>query len=226
MVFRPEWISYGDQWPQSVITFTSVDPAGVSENESSDSDYNTVVTTGKDLLTGRIYVLDYFHERCSASECVQAIFDHARRWKPVKVKIEAIGYQSTLAGWVRERMIKEGFYFLVEPCTHHSAPKPARIRSLQPFFAAGMIILRPFMQALANELLAFPFGKHDDIIDALSMQLDMWYATRVAKREIQRSYDDDPMSVDAAAASLRESRHRSMSRVMDVGQVRDVLVLN
>ena len=31
---------------------------------------------------------------------------------------------------------------------------------------------RPDMQAMVEELLAFPRGRHDDLIDALAMQLD------------------------------------------------------
>lgn len=233
MVFRPEWVQFGEQWPRSVVCFTTVDPAGISEDESSDSDYNTVVTCGKDLITGRVFVLDYYHERSSGSDSkgtpgdlIQAIFDHARRWKPVKVKIETVAYQSTLAYWVREQMSKEGFYFMIETCPRPRGSKAARIRSMQPLFAAGMIVLRPQMQALANELLAFPFGKHDDLIDALAAQMDMWMVTTRVKPQGQRSYDDDPMSVDAAIASLRASRRRVTSRVMDVGQIQDVLVLN
>lgn len=226
MVFKPEWIHYGEQWPRSVVCFTSVDPAGISEDETSDSDYNTVVTCGKDLITGRIFVLEYFHERCTPSEVIQAIFEQAKRWKPVKVKIETVAYQSTLAYWVREQMTKEGFYFVIETCPHPKGAKPARIRSLQPLFAAGMVILRPHMQALVNELLAFPFGKHDDLIDALAAQLEMWQATIKAQTRSVPQYADDPMNVDAAVVAFKQARKKRKSFVGDVADVQDVLVMN
>jgi len=233
MTFRPEWIQWCEQWPRAMVFFTSVDPAGISARADSDTDYNTVVTCGKDLVTGRIYVVDYYHERMSGTDTkgspgdlIQAIFDHVRRWAPVKVKIETVAYQATLAYYVRERMRKDSLYFMVEDCPHPRGSKEARIRSLQPMFASGAILMRSYMQAMANELLAFPFGKHDDLIDALAMQLDMWTATPVAAKPHEYSYDEDPMSVDAAAKSLRDSRRQRRSQVMDVCDIREELIFN
>src|SRR5207247_1303908 len=46
--------------------------------------------------------------------------------------------------------------------------KEARIRSLQPLFEQGLIELRHDMTPMVDELLSFPRGKYDDLIDALS----------------------------------------------------------
>lgn len=46
--------------------------------------------------------------------------------------------------------------------------KDVRIRSLQPFFAKGMIFMERGMVELERELRDFPLGKTKDIIDALS----------------------------------------------------------
>jgi phage terminase large subunit-like protein len=228
MTFQPGWISESDTWPRSLLTYTSVDPAGVSEDPESDTDYNVVMTTGKDPLTGRIHVLEYYRERCVASDLIQAIFDHVRRWHPIKVKVETIAYQSTLKYTIEEMMLKLNFFFMLETIPHHDRAKPARIRSLQPIFAAKAIFIRPHMTALRNELLAYPFSRHDDLLDALSMQLDMWHATPRERQRPVKTYEDDPLSVEAAITSL-ETRRKSrpgLPAVMDIGRVNDVLVMN
>jgi hypothetical protein len=50
--------------------------------------------------------------------------------------------------------------------------KEARIRRLQPIMEQGLIEIRKDMTDIEDELLSFPRGKHDDLIDALSYQLD------------------------------------------------------
>jgi len=232
MVFKPEWVKYADTWPRSLVCFTTVDPAGIAENQGSDSDFNVVLTTGKDLVTGRIYVLEYFHQRCSPGDVIQAMFDQVKRWHPVKVKIETVAYQSTLAYWTRERMREEGFYFNIESCPHPKGAKPIRICSLQPLFSNGMIILRPHMQELVTELLSFPRGAHDDLLDALAAQMEMWQVTASVSAVPGKTFEDDPLSVDAAIASLREhqrirsSLFPSGGLVTDVCDVREPLVMN
>ena len=50
--------------------------------------------------------------------------------------------------------------------------KEARIRALQPLFEQGLIEIRRDMTDFVDELLSFPRGKHDDLIDSLSLALD------------------------------------------------------
>lgn len=45
--------------------------------------------------------------------------------------------------------------------------------ALQPRFEAGMVKIRRSMTELEDELLRFPRGRHDDLIDALSYCLGM-----------------------------------------------------
>ena len=56
--------------------------------------------------------------------------------------------------------------------------KETRIRGLQPLYANQKVFHNKAMANtvyLEDELLRFPLGKHDDIIDALAYGLDFWY---------------------------------------------------
>lgn len=202
MVFQPEWFGYYEIEPKNLLYYTTVDLAGDPAESKGDPDYNVVLTCGKDLSSGRVYVLDYFHSRCSPSDVIQAIFDHVQRFHPVRVGVESIAYQKSLIGWIRERMRADNLYFYVDGITHGRRSKNTRIQGLQPFVKSKTLLFRRHHRQLITELCAFPLAAYDDIGDALSMQLPMWTMTRSKAEEKQTSAKDDPMTFDHAEAEL------------------------
>jgi predicted phage terminase large subunit-like protein len=208
MIFQPGWIEYYESEPIQIAVYTTVDAAITEENSnSSDPDYTVVLTAGKCLRTGRIFVLDITRERCNPGRTIEIIFEHVRKWHPLKVGIETIQYQKALAYFVRERQRKQGIYFMIEELTHGGKAKSYRIMGMQPVFSEKLIFIRKWMQELVNELLAFPVGGHDDIIDALAMQLPMWQATKLVEKEANEQFSD-PLDFDSAARDLRKSREQ------------------
>lgn len=231
MTFKPEWISYYEVEPAHLITYTTVDLAPPPEESlGKDLDFNVVITCGKDLSSGRIYVLDYFRARCNPGKVIAEIFAQVMKWNPVKVGIEKVQYQKSLIYWIKERMRTENRWFLIEGITHGNRSKSSRIEGLQPVFASGSILLRHWMSELVNELLAYPLAAHDDLPDALSMQLTMWEMTKIQPRKKQE-YEKNPLNAmdaideilsrknqtpgfifDALQPSLRRQLHDSLAR--------------
>jgi predicted phage terminase large subunit-like protein len=200
MIFQPEWIKYYDEHPplNRLICYTTVDPSGdPGENKSKDSDFNVVLTAGKDTVTGAVYVLGYFRKKCSPGEVIDALFTQVALYHPVMVASESVAYQGTFKYWVKERMKKDNIYFPIDGYTHGNKAKSARILGLQPLFASGSILIRPWMKDLVRELLAFPNGVNDDIIDGLASQLQYWRNTRSVK-EAKKEDKTDPMSAASA----------------------------
>jgi len=193
-VFKRDWYHYYQTIPHNNIVYcTSVDPASAKQEGTSNPDYTVVLTTCIDRTSGQIYIIHYTRERMNPGEQVDAIFDHYRAYKPLVVKIEAIAYQRTLVYWVKKRQDYLNMPFYVEPIKGMAGSKVDRIKGLQPYFAAGKISMRADMGELERELLSFPHGTHDDIIDALSMQRDFWYKIgedEKVHREIQNRDND------------------------------------
>ncbi len=208
MIFQPEWFKYYDVEPKmdNLAVFSTVDLADDPENTKGDPDYNVVMTAAKDKSTGRIYILEYFRKRCNPGELIDAIFNHARKWHPIKVGLESVAYQGSLSYWVKERMRKENFHFYVEGFKHGKKSKNTRILGLQPLFSNGSIYIRPYMSELVQELQAFPLGAHDDLIDTLASQLDLWGKVMTKKEEERVIESDNPFLFDNIMKSLR-ARH-------------------
>jgi predicted phage terminase large subunit-like protein len=202
MIFRSEDIKYFEEPGRDLVCYTTIDLASdPEESKGKDIDYNVVLTAGKDLITGQIYVLDYFRERCNPSRVIDAIFKQVRSWNPVKVGLESIAYQKSMKYWIRERMKSEDVHFHVESITHGKQSKYRRIQNLQPIFCAGKISIRNYMTSLENELLCFPYGAHDDLIDCLSMQLPMWKKT-ISLDERPVEVEPDPRSFESIEKEL------------------------
>ena len=205
-VFKREWIEYFDRHPKRCFACTSVDLAAADKEESSDPDYNVILTTAVEPSSGRVFVLEYTRGRMSPGEVIEAIFGHYARHNPIKVRIEAIGYQRVVAGFLRQRQRKANVLFAVEEITGYRGSKEERIRGLQPYFANRLVAIRPGMVELEQELLAFPKGAHDDIVDALSMQKDFWTEMTEMKEAMKEDEAKDPFMGEVIIKELLERR--------------------
>lgn len=52
--------------------------------------------------------------------------------------------------------------------------KIRRARALQPFVENGAFFIKKEMQVLHDEMVEFPFGKHDDTVDCVAYILQIW----------------------------------------------------
>ena len=226
MVFKPSWITYYETHPKRLATYTTVDPGGDPEDTITDPDYNIVLTCGKDLDSGAVYVLDYFRKKCSPGELLNALFKHVRKFAPLKIGLETVAYQKSLKYWIREKQKAEKLWFGITGLTHTKRSKNSRILGLQPLVESGTLRIRSWMTALVNELTVFPLGKSDDLIDTLASQLELWQLTRTSKEDKQKWVSEhDPLSVDAAIKELR-SRHERSYGIYGQAVYKDVLVFN
>ncbi len=185
MLFKKTWIHYYEELPDGLLFCTSQDPSSGDADMTSDPDSDVIMTTAINSKNGHIYVDHYNKERMDPGEQVQILFDHYRAYKPMRYYLEAISYQRTLAYWMRKKMQQLNIFFPIEEVKAHKASKNDRIRGLQPYFSASRIFIRPDMVELENELLNFPHGRHDDVLDALSMQLPFWMEV---VEEVKTSY--------------------------------------
>ena len=177
--FRTEWIKYYDPTTKHPMNlYLCVDPAS---SLGRDADYSAGTVTGK-MMDGRVRVVDYFRRRVVPSELVDQIFETVRKWRGlghyVRVGVEAFTLK-TLKADLQNKMRGEKFWFQVDeikkmrgPNGERSEVKNARIRALQPLFEQGLIEIRRDMTDFVDELLSFPRGKHDDLIDSLSLAMD------------------------------------------------------
>lgn len=185
--FKRDWIQYYVNLPSEPLLYiTSADPTPYDDEMTEDPDYGVVVTVAINPRNLNIYVVNYDRDRYNPGEFINRIFFHNRAYKPIKVKMEGVAYQRTLKYWtdIKQKALNEFFYIDVVKSLRGS--KVDRISGLQPFFANGKVFIKPSMKELENELILFPSPRtHDDIIDALSLQMPDWNDCRQANEKVE-----------------------------------------
>ena len=201
--FKEEWIRYYDTCAEKMSVFITVDPAISKKDSACDSVIMVCgVTEGHD-----IYVLDYIAEKLNPSELLDEIFNLSKLYSPDIVGIESIAYQKALCHFLEIRMEKENLW-LNNIEIKSSGEKETRIRGLIPYFRHGKVFIKKGMTKLAEQLFSFPNAKLVDVIDALSMQLEIIYRPDIVKKETSdvpyANDKDSPWYSDGQIKSMKD----------------------
>lgn len=146
--------------------YTTVD---LAISNKPNADYSAIVTVGVNG-EGHWFVLDIEYGRYDPTTTMDAIFAAVQKWRPLAVGIEMVAYQAALEHFLQREMPKRGTFFRIQPLRAEKK-KELRIDALQPRFAVGCVWFRArarWLEKIEAELLAYPNGAHDDVIDALA----------------------------------------------------------
>lgn len=186
--FKASQIKYYDPTtPHPTSLYLTCDPA---ISLSRDADYSALVVAGQ-FASRKIRVVDRVHKRLVPSDLVAEIFKLVEKWNLHRIGIETFAFQKTLKYDIQRVQRERNLFFGIDELGRRNTgrgeqelSKNARIRRLQPYFEQGLVEIREDMQDLEDELLAFPRGKHDDLIDALSYQLDYLIPSQAGKSKL------------------------------------------
>ena len=155
-----------------VNLFMGVDPASSTKKTA---DYSTIVTVAIDSDNNR-YVLPYYRKHATPMNLANSILEYFKIYKPSKTRIESVGYQEMLREYLRDRCDEEKLFIPgLEIRENPRTSKSNRLETLEPYFAQGKVFIKKDMEELKNELLLFPRGKHDDLLDGLYYSMKRIY---------------------------------------------------
>tara|TARA_X000001382_G_scaffold30590_2_gene19601 strand:- start:9953 stop:11437 length:1485 start_codon:yes stop_codon:yes gene_type:complete len=166
-----------------VNVFTGVDPASSTKR---GADFSVIFNIAIDE-DGNRFVLPYYRKRATPLDLADSIIDNFKLYKSAKTRIESVGYQEMLRQYIKEKSTEMGMFIPgLEIKENPRTSKSYRLESLQPLFANGSVYIQHSMQNLLDELLLYPRGKHDDLLDGF------FYANKNAyKPHHEASVKDD-----------------------------------
>lgn len=128
-------------------------------SEKQKADYFACVTVA--CTKNRVFVLDAYHGKLSFKRQADFIRERFDRYRPDIIAIESNAYQAAM----RQYLVSETLLPIKGFVT--TKDKITRARRLSLNFENGQVYLREDQMDLVNELLQFPMGEHDDLVDAL-----------------------------------------------------------
>ncbi len=151
-------------------TFGGCDPSVGKQNKRGD--YTAIVTVVKDTEKGTLYVIDGDVARRSPDNTIETIMSYHKIRGYTKFGIETNQFQEFLASELIRRSSVASIYVPVVGITN-TTDKLARIQSLQPLFASGVIWLSRRLHVLLEQMKHCPKGAHDDALDALYLAVKL-----------------------------------------------------
>ena len=193
-VFKQEMFKYWNERPEKLFIGMTCD---LAISQVAGADWTALSVMGMDDKR-RLYVLDYLRGHWGPHDTVKNIFDMQEKWKPIVCGIEVNGFQRTYKLAVEEEMRRRNKYFsMAEIKNGPDKSKEWRIKKLEPFYRNGMVYHAAWMKGkdMEMELLTFPKGRHDDLIDSLAMGIDL-----MAPGDSPRPMEAPPGSWDSVVA--------------------------
>ena len=166
--FKREYFRYYEKPPSlsEMNIYTTVD---LAISQKVNADCTAIVTVGVNA-EGHWFVLDVEYGRYNPSTQIDAIFSAVQKWRPLAVGIELVAYQAALQHFLEKEMPRRGIFFRIQPLKAEKK-KEIRIDNIQPRFAVGSVWFKSqasWLPKIEGELLSYPHGSHDDVIDALA----------------------------------------------------------
>jgi len=167
-----------------------VDPAN-SKKETADQTAVVIIGVNSDK---NFYLIDAFIDRYDLKEREDLIFSLHEKYDPRCIYYEKYGMQIDI-DYIRQAMEYRNYRFKVAEVGGNKLSKEDRIMRLQPLIEDSKLFFPKFIHKITTtgvrrdliaylheEMTAFPYGKHDDFLDALSRICDLTVLTPNAKR--------------------------------------------
>lgn len=177
-IFRPSTFTYFDYAdlrdnlgrPLVLDYFTAWD---IAFGKNSRSDYNAIVTVGRDRRTGILYIVDAWAKKCPAHEALNMAVEKIREYRQKIFGIETVQAQIDLFRQLQERLPRERLYGTKLKPIPSKTKKEERIESLEPLIENGVLRFMRHQRLLLEMLEQYPSHDHDDLPDALQMAVEL-----------------------------------------------------
>jgi len=169
--FVPENIRYWDVLPDAATYIITIDPAS-SANKSADDQ----VVMLSALWGSKIFVVDYTAEKGEMPEAVFiTIQQWARRYQILGIWAESVSYQRVLAHLLENEMRRTRLFIPVHQYADRRQKSDRIIQTVGAATGYGLLYVRETHKKLLEQYYKYAptYKGHDDVIDALSIALDV-----------------------------------------------------
>lgn len=168
--FRREWIIPVERAHIPPAREMAVYGASDYAVTSNGGDYTVHVIVGISA-DGRMFLLDLWRQQASSDVWVEAFCSLVRKWKPIGWAEETGQIKSGVGPFLVKRMIETDAMVAREQFATRG-DKAVRAQSIRGRMAMQGLYVpadAPWLADLIAEMMTFPVGVHDDMVDALGL---------------------------------------------------------
>lgn len=189
-IIKPEWIQYYDKLPDRewLLTKGFIDPA-IKEKERSD--YSAICIAAKDKRKKTIYIMDIWQGKISMDKQADKVIEKHNFWDTVEFGVEVNAYQEAL-----KQTIDNKPAFVPTRGITQTKDKVTRLLAIQPYIERGDIVFDRKLSALVEQLIEFPLGEHDDMVDAMISVVERLIKGGVRFNSLKTEEQDKPLTAN------------------------------
>lgn len=185
-IFKRDYFIYYDEHKIDLSKLDLYSFWDIAIGKNSRSDYNAIVTIGRDRITGVIYVLDAWAEKIPMHKALDMAERKIRQWNPKVFGVETVQAQYDMYRQLRERLMKAGIYSTRLLAVNPRGKKEDRIEQLEPLVEGGYLRFNKGQRLLLEQMELFPSHDNDDLPDSLASVVD------IAGKQRKRTYYRKP----------------------------------
>lgn len=164
-----QYVDMDEVLRKETSVYMTIDTA-ISQKASGDYTGITINFIDKDGM----WHIATWQRRFSPKELIDFIFQKWEQYGIKKIGIEKTIYQMAVKEFFDDEMRRRGKFPRLVELQHANTNKEARIRGLIPYYESKSVKhIKGMTEGLEGELMAFPAGKHDDVIDSLAYQVQI-----------------------------------------------------
>jgi predicted phage terminase large subunit-like protein len=189
--FSADWIRYYDQLPANLDTLRKYGASDYAVTaEGGDFTEHGVAAVDSQ---GDLYLIDWWYGQTQPDLWIDVFLDMAARHKPMSWAEEAGQITKSLGPFIDRRMRERGVHVFRQQFTS-ATDKATRAQAIRARMSMGKVLLprhAAWTKHVVAQLMAFPAGKHDDVVDVLGLfgrMLDQMRPATVRKTPRPRPY--------------------------------------
>lgn len=204
--FRKEWLQYWDVLPDGMVVYVGIDPTPPPKDSQviTDQKLDDAVIIAIGLHKGKVYVLDYYVCKSpNPDEFIGKIFEFVIRYRPFKVGFESILFARTTKFYIEKEMQQRHHYFSITS-VEDKRKKSLRItQAITDRASNRMLYVHRSHVKLIQQFEMYPNVNHDDVLDALSIALDLIIPLMDDDSYLEAEYE----RLESEEASIPELEH-------------------
>lgn len=137
---------------------------------NAGGDYTVHAVVGIDN-EDRPYLLDLWRKQTTSDKWVEGWCDIVKKWKPAMWAEEGGQIRSGVGPFLERRARERKAYTFRQsfPSRHDKGVRAQAFRGYVATMGLGYLASAPWRSIVEHELLTFPAGQHDDVVDALGL---------------------------------------------------------